>query len=67
MKLVVNWTRRQSEIGVLWVRLDARLRETLGSELLPKFYGFEVQLEPREFPDLQQMFFAPPPADAEGR
>jgi hypothetical protein len=63
-RLAVNWTRRQSEIGVLWVRLDARLRETLGTELQKRFYGFEVQLEPREFPDLQQMFFAPP---AEGQ
>jgi hypothetical protein len=68
-RLAVNWTRRQSEIGVLWVRMDARLRESLGPELLQKFYGFDVQREGKEFPDIQQMFFAPPAkaAETEGR
>lgn len=66
-RLSINWTRRQAEIGVLWIKLDARLRETLGVELQKKFYGFDVQLEPREFPDIQQMFFAPPPAEADQR
>lgn len=66
-RLSINWARRSNEVGVLWVKLDARLRELLGPELLPRFYGFDVQPDEREFPDLMQMFFAPPEAEAERR
>ena len=65
-RIAVNWTRRQSEIGVLWVKLDARLREQLGPELLARFYRFDVQLEQREFPDIQAMFFPQPAPDEPG-
>lgn len=59
-RLSINWTRRQSDIGVLWVKVDARLREQLGPELLQRFYGFDAQLEEREFPDMKEFFYADP-------
>lgn len=62
-RLAVNWTKRQSDVGVLWVRLDARLKEHLGPELQAKFYRFEAKLEQPEFPDLQAMFWPQPAAE----
>ncbi len=58
-QVAVNWTRRQAEVGVLWVQLDARLREQLGPEQTQRLYQYELDLE-QEFPDIKQMFFASP-------
>jgi hypothetical protein len=56
-QVAVTWTRSSSEVGVLWVRLDARLRELLGPELLEDYYRYDVQLEDKEFPDVRKLLF----------
>jgi hypothetical protein len=56
-RVAVNWTRSSSEIGVLYVQLDARLREVMDRETLERFYGFDVELAEREFPDIEETFF----------
>ncbi|MHC5038631.1 MAG: hypothetical protein ACYTHM_15070 [Planctomycetota bacterium] len=56
-KIDVNWTLYRNQISAIYVRADAGLRKILNEEQLKQFYGYDVELDEREFPDIEKMFY----------